>query len=263
MLKKITYKLLNRLIKLIEKHNRISKSAFIGKNTKVSGSSLGSKVKIGNNSTVIKSDLNGTVKLGLNAYVNGAKINGDFSAKENCKLFQCSIRGSVKMGRFSSLWGPNLDLTIGENRIEIGSFCSIARNVSIQSYNHNFKKITTYYIGKNLFKERWENETVTKGDIQIKNDVWIGAHCVILGGVTINNGAIVAANSVVTKDVPAYSIVGGTPAKVIGSRFDEKTIDELEKSKWWDWEISKLKMEKDLFLNELDIDILEKSHKNS
>lgn len=75
-----------------------------------------------------------------------------------------------------------------------------------------------------------------KGDIIIQNDVWIGAKSTILSGITIHNGAIVAAGSVVTKDVPAYAIVAGNPAKIVKYRFTEKQIEDLLKISWWDWE---------------------------
>lgn len=152
--------------------------------------------------------------------------------------------------------GPNLDIFTRDENVTIGNFCSIARNVSFQSYNHNHKKITTYFIGQNLFNENWENERVSKGDIILENDIWIGAHSVILGGIKINNGAIIAANSVVTKEVPAYSIVAGSPAKVIGYRFNDETIIKLQKMAWWDWSISKIKKNKELFFNELNEELI-------
>ena len=79
--------------------------------------------------------------------------------------------------------------------------------------------------------EAWNN----KGDIIIGNDVWIGYEAVILAGVTIGDGAIIGTRAVVTKDVPPYSIVGGVPAKSIRKRFDDETIVELLRLKWWDW----------------------------
>ena len=84
--------------------------------------------------------------------------------------------------------------------------------------------------------EAWDN----RGDILIGNDVWIGYEAVILSGVTIGDGAIVAARSVVTKDVPPYTIVGGVPAKPIRRRFDRETIDALLELRWWDWPAEKL-----------------------
>ena len=78
------------------------------------------------------------------------------------------------------------------------------------------------------------------GDILIGNDVWIGYEAVILSGVAIGDGAIVAARSVVTKDVPPYTIVGGVPAKPIRRRFDQETIDALLELRWWDWPLERL-----------------------
>ena len=81
----------------------------------------------------------------------------------------------------------------------------------------------------------------SKGDIVIGNDVWIGYQSCILSGVTIGNGAIIGAKSVVTKDVPPYAIVAGNPAKFIRYRFPQETIDKLENLAWWDWDISVIK----------------------
>ena len=83
----------------------------------------------------------------------------------------------------------------------------------------------------------WDN----KGDIVIGNDVWIGYEATILSGVHIGDGAIIGAKAVVTKDVPAYSIVGGIPAREIKKRFDPETIQKLQQLKWWDWSYEKIR----------------------
>ena len=80
-----------------------------------------------------------------------------------------------------------------------------------------------------------------KGDIVIDNDVWIGYEAVILSGVHIGNGAIIGARSLVTRDVPPYTIVGGIPAKPIRKRFDEDVCERLLQLKWWDWPYEKIK----------------------
>lgn len=82
-----------------------------------------------------------------------------------------------------------------------------------------------------------------KGDILVENDVWIGAKSTIMSGVKIHNGSVVGANSVVTKDVPPYSIVVGNPAKVVKYRFNERQIESLLKIKWWDWTEDRIKSE--------------------
>ena len=82
----------------------------------------------------------------------------------------------------------------------------------------------------------WDN----KGDIVIGNDVWIGYEAVVMAGVTIGDGAVIGPRAVVTKDVPAYTIVGGIPAKTIRKRFPDETIDALLALKWWDWPEEKI-----------------------
>lgn len=83
----------------------------------------------------------------------------------------------------------------------------------------------------------WDN----KGDIIIGNDVWIGYEAVIMAGVNIGDGAIIAAHAVVTKDVAPYTIVGGVPARPIRQRFDDSVIQKLESLKWWEWPINKIR----------------------
>lgn len=136
---------------------------------------------------------------------------------------------------------------INKDRLIIGKFCSIACGAKFlfNSANHRIASLSTYTFP--LFFEEWglEKENVAqawdqKGDIIIGNDVWIGYEAVILSGVTIGDGAVIGCRAVVTKDVPPYTIVGGVPAKPIRKRFDEETIKELQKIKWWDWSEEKI-----------------------
>ena len=114
------------------------------------------------------------------------------------------------------------------SKLIIGNFVSIAKGVFFCiGGEHVTNNLSTY-----PFESKITNNIIcsqTKGDIVIKDDVWIGVNCTVLSGVTINQGAVVAAGSVVTKDVPPYSIVGGVPAKVIRYRFDENIINKLLK----------------------------------
>ena len=129
-----------------------------------------------------------------------------------------------------------------QEKLIIGKFCSIACGTKFlfNCANHTQKSLSTYTFP--LFYEEWElkksNITTAwdnKGDIVIGNDVWIGYEAVIMAGVHIGDGAIIAARAVVTKDVPPYTIVGGTPAKEIRKRFDAEVIQQLLMLKWWDW----------------------------
>ena len=136
---------------------------------------------------------------------------------------------------------------INQERLVIGKFCSIACGAKFlfNSANHTLRSLSTY-IFPVLFEEwgldvaripeAWDN----RGDIVIGNDVWIGYEAVVLAGVTIGDGAIVAARAVVTKDVPPYTIVGGVPARPIRRRFSDSEIDQLLELKWWDWPEEKI-----------------------
>lgn len=137
---------------------------------------------------------------------------------------------------------------IHREKLIIGKFCSIACGTKFlfNCANHTLKSLSTYTFP--LFYEEWELEksNITtawdnKGDIVIGNDVWIGYEAVIMTGVHIGDGAIIAARAVVTKDVPPYTIVGGTPAKEIRKRFDTEMIHQLLKLKWWDWSTYKIR----------------------
>ena len=136
---------------------------------------------------------------------------------------------------------------IHREKLIIGKFCSIACGTKFlfNCANHTLKSLSTYTFP--LFYEEWELEksNITtawdnKGNIIIGNDVWIDYEAVIMAGVHIGDGAIIAARAVVTKDVPPYTIVGGTPAKEIRKRFDAEVIEQLLIQKWWDWSTDKI-----------------------
>lgn len=130
------------------------------------------------------------------------------------------------------------------DRLIIGKFCSIATDVRflMNGGNHPTNWLTTYPFP--AFGQGWEAATPaawpTKGDTVVGHDVWFGYGAMIMPGVTIGNGAIIASGAVVTKDVPAYAVVGGNPAKVIRTRFDDATVARLEAVAWWDWDAAKI-----------------------
>lgn len=167
---------------------------------------------------------------------------------EGCRLYSTDFSGDIELGRFVSIWGPNIRVLARIENIFIGSFSSIATNTLLINYNHRSNRPTTYFIHKNIFKEpNMSNDIYSNGPIILEEDVWIGANTVILGGVKIGRGSIIAAGSVVTKNIPPYSIAGGTPAKVIKSRFNKESIKILEDSNWWTWSIDKMKENKSFF----------------
>ncbi|GMM72680.1 hypothetical protein MTsDn5_26320 [Alteromonas gracilis] len=127
------------------------------------------------------------------------------------------------------------------DNVFIGRFCSIGRRVTIGAGMHNMYGLSTHPLIKGSasspFYEPEQNVNPRKGFTVIESDVWIGDGVVITPGVTIGQGAIIGANSVVTKDVAPYSIVGGVPAKVIRQRFPENIIQSLLATEWYEYSL--------------------------
>lgn len=158
---------------------------------------------------------------------------------KKCKIAQnCDIRKNVEIGEYSYV-------NAGSNIIsgKIGKFCSIGYSCDIGMFEHPIKMVST---SSEIYRGIMEWDELKKPPI-IGNDVWIGSKATILQGVTVGNGAIIAAGAVVTKDVPAYAIVAGVPAKVIKYRFDENLIKKIEKVQWWNFDESWIKDNIDLF----------------
>jgi virginiamycin A acetyltransferase len=131
------------------------------------------------------------------------------------------------------------------DKLKIGKFCMIASDVSfiMNGANHLTEGVSSYPFA--VFGGDWSHAMDSKtypnrGDIVVGNDVWLGYKSVIMSGVHIGDGAIIGAYSVVTKDVPPYSIVGGNPAKVIRQRFSESDTARLLKLAWWNWDFDKI-----------------------
>ena len=135
---------------------------------------------------------------------------------------------------------------IGDKLI-IGKFCAIAEGARfiMNGANHMLSGFSTYPF--NIFGHGWEQGFDTnawrgelRGDTVVGNDVWIGMEAVILPGVSIGNGSIVAARASVSRDVPPYAVVAGNPAKVVKMRFDAATVRRLLAIAWWDWPADKI-----------------------
>ena len=172
---------------------------------------------------------------------------------ERCKFESpCRITGAVnckthiEVGAFTTFDGD-----VGDGRIrnlKIGRYCSVAKHVDIGLPQHPTNWLSIHprqyfdnygnwsrHTGTNVSVKEFSGES---GMTEIGNDVWIGDHVVIMSGVHIGDGAIVAAGAVVTKDVPPYAIVGGVPARVIRYRFSEDEVSKLLKMQWWDYDIA-------------------------
>ena len=143
----------------------------------------------------------------------------------------------VQMGEFSYCNAEIRSFGDGTKLI-VGRFCSIAWGSTIVlGGDHRTDWCSTYPFNEIIEEFSYiEGHPKSKGDIVIGNDVWIASQCKILSGVHIGNGSVIAANTVVAKDVEPYTIVGGNPANVIRKRFDDRTIRKLEEIQWWNWE---------------------------
>jgi acetyltransferase-like isoleucine patch superfamily enzyme len=140
---------------------------------------------------------------------------------------------------------PALRWTNPDAKLVVGNFCSIATNVTIYlGGNHRTDWVSTYpfgHIHQGVFDVfDGAGHPSTKGDVIIGNDVWIGDHATIMSGVTIGDGAVIAANSHVIKDVEPYALVGGNPAKHIKYRFTPEQMEKLLAIQWWNWEDDKI-----------------------
>lgn len=144
--------------------------------------------------------------------------------------------------------------TLGTNnffggKVKLGKYCQIGRDVAFHPTNHPISHVSTY-INAQLFEGNLK-KFKTEQEIVLGNDVWVGHGVIVLSGVRVGNGAILAAGSVVTRDVSPYSIVAGNPAKEVRKRFSDQVISELEDLNWWDMSESELQRIKPLFLMDL------------
>lgn len=174
----------------------------------------------------------------------------------NNKIGDCTAIPNTKIG-YGTFIGTNCNLS----GAEIGRFCSIGDDVKVVVETHpsntfvsthpaffsNLKQSGFSFVNSKKFDEFIYYNSQTKQSIKIGNDVWIGTQVIIMGGIEIGDGAIIAAGAVVTKNVLPYTIVGGIPAKFIKYRFNELEIDFLTDFKWWDKPISWIKSNADYF----------------
>jgi len=171
--------------------------------------------------------------------IRGSKIHKKASIGNGAQIVNCTI------DRYTYIHGSSVVSA------DVGAFCSIAAGTTIGGGKHPTAWVSTspvFYRGRNVLKTNFsQNEFEEFAHTTIGNDVWIGSKCLVKGGVTIGDGAIIGMGSVVTKDVPPYEIWAGNPAKCIRKRFDDETIARLLKLQWWNWDEAKLAKHGDLF----------------
>ncbi len=233
----------------VQFNSAIGKKCLFSTKISFSNSSCADNVVIGAQSTVLNSSLAHFVTIFNNCLVSDSVISEYVKIRIYCEL------ANVKVGAYSYV-NQRSKLT----NCDIGKFCSIAADVKIGLGIHPVDFASTHpafyspqgacaitFAQKKFFNEHKR--------VSIGNDVWIGANVLIMDGVKVGNGAIVAAGSIVNKDVGEYEIVAGVPAKLIKKRFDEETITNLQKSEWWNKDIKYFEKNLHLFQSPLTAEV--------
>ena len=173
--------------------------------------------------TVKKSELLSRMKLAWFRRKWRKQNKHNFTTAKNCFNARRVTVGKGTYGELDIRHFGNPD-----EKVVIGSYCSIGPEcVFMTGGEHRYDGLSTYPFRTKL--GLCENESITRGPVVLEDDVWLGLRVTVMSGVTIGRGAVVAAGAVVTKDVPAYAIVGGVPAKVIKYRFPQEVMEKASK----------------------------------
>lgn len=198
------------------------------------------RIKYRNNNVIFPVNCN----IGLHSSFEGYnRLNGNSSFSG--VMGRCSYIGpnsaiSGKIGRY---------VCIGEEvRVLSGTHPTNMVSMSPVFYSNMEAQCGKSYVRECLYDEHKYADEINKHRVVIGNDVWIGARATLLAGVSVGDGAVIAAGAVVTKDVPPYAIVGGVPAKVIRYRFPEETVKSIWESQWWNWPEEYIEQNADRFL---------------
>jgi acetyltransferase-like isoleucine patch superfamily enzyme len=223
-------------------NRKVDSSATVSIFANVTKSSIGQGCSIARRSRISRSNLGTMCAIKSRVNIKESTLSGFNAIASGVRLKKVSLGLYSYIAKDTSL----VDISIGK-------FCSIGNGIKNHLGNHPSRVFVSSHPAfyspnapTGAFVEREYFEEFGK-NVSIQNDVWIGAGALLMDGVTVGNGAIVAARSVVTKDVPPYAIVGGTPAKLIRYRFDEEEIELLEKSQWWNKDLSWIEKNVGLF----------------
>ena len=186
-----------------------------------------------------------------------AYLYGMMRLNAGARIIDSRLRGPVFLNRVSQI-GPEVIVGkyfgMNENcfiaRATIGAFCAIGARTAINPFNHPSDWLSIHefqyhpnsfdWVGEYSEFERLERTPDMFAHVTVGSDVWTGHNVNVMAGVSVGDGAIIAAGSVVTKDVPPYAIVAGVPATIKRLRFPEQTIERLLRLKWWELELSQL-----------------------
>jgi virginiamycin A acetyltransferase len=154
----------------------------------------------------------------------------------------------LHVGRMTLCTGSVKIVANSEASVSIGSFCAMGENFKILTVNHDWNypalQVTFY---KHFFNRVYPGKSAsptrarTKGNVTIGSDVWIGEDVTILGGVSIGNGCCIGTGSIVTQDIPSYTVAAGVPCRPIRRRFPDPIVAFLEELRWWDWNDEKIR----------------------
>jgi acetyltransferase-like isoleucine patch superfamily enzyme len=192
---------------------------------------------------------------GIRARVSNTKKGRSCSIDPGALVANSELADYVHISPYSYVQNSQIGVysSIGIGTIvfysSVGKYCAISWYCVIGAYSH------PYNIGTNCeYIPMWANKNIESPidrQVTVGNDVWIGAHAIIMPKVTIGHGAIIGAGAVVTKDVPPYAVVAGVPARIISYRFSPDLIKEMLKISWWDWDVDKIKSNASLLCHEV------------
>lgn len=212
--------------RLRSRESALSYRAFIDRHT-----SIASPVFLESGSTLHRCILGPSVRVGRNSKISRLILEGQNSIGQDSHMSECDV-GSY------TYFSDQVDFY----RTKVGRFCSVGPGVICNPGKHPHHFVSTSPIFYSLAEQcniTFARTTLfdENGQVTIGNDVWIGARAIILDDVSIGDGAVIAAGSVVTKDVEPYAIVGGIPARVIRYRFSQEVIRRMLEIKWWEWTV--------------------------